>query len=349
MVLKIYTLLSRKYRSLLTFALLGGLFITFTSLTLAQGDVLNDPPKEYGLVQGWYQGNQALYYEFGTNTAATADGLSVIPAPIYVLVTGFDAEGNAQVVPDQRNIVDVIPGDADYSDLWQITFVTVPEDYEANSITAVDEVLSGGYELTVPGLLVNCPIVPAGSTLTEGGAPLVQGWYKGQEVNYFDFGLNIEATAPIYAFITGFDADGNPQFVEGQNNVIDVIPDDDGYSAFWSVNLVQVAADYQANSITSVAEILAGGYDITPAGILVNCPVLRTVEVEQTAEVAATEDVEPATDVELAADAEPAELPATGGDKSGFLLWIILIASGATLLGFGLFLRTKSVGNTELS
>ena len=96
---------------------------------------------------------------------------------------------------------------------------------------------------------------------------------RGQEISYFDFGPNIEATAPIYAFITGFDGDGNPQFVEGQNNVIGVIPGDTGYSAFWYVNLVQVPDDYAANSITSVADVLASGYDIVQPGLLVNCPV----------------------------------------------------------------------------
>lgn len=292
--------------------------MVLTSLALAQGNVLNDPPKDYSLVQGWYKGRQTFYYDFGANSMATTDGQSVVPAPIYVLVTGFDADGNPQGVPDQHNIVDVIPGDPGYSDLWQVTFVTVPEDYQANSITSADDILNGGYDLTVSDIFVNCPVVPAGSTLAEGGASLVQGWYKGQEINYFDFGPNTQATAPIYAFVTGFDADGNPQFVEGQHNVIDVIPGDEGYSAFWFINLVQVPADYEANSITSVDEVLALGYDITQPGLLVNCPVLRTAE------------------------AGPPELPTTGGVKSGFSLWGILIATGAILVSLGLFLRTRS-------
>jgi hypothetical protein len=305
---------------ILVLSLMSILFAGLTSLALAQGNVLTDPPKNYELVQGWYQGRQTFYYDFGTNSPASPDGLNVTPAPIYVLVTGFDADGNPQAVAGQNNIVDVIPGDDGYSDLWQVTFVTVPADYQANTITSVDEVLNGGYELTVPGVLVNCPIVPAGSTLAEGG-DLVQGWYKGQEVFYFDFGPNPDLSAPIYALITGFNENNEPIFVEGQNNIVDVIPGDDGYSAFWNVNLVTVPADYVANSITSASEILAAGYDITPAGLLVNCPVVRTA------------------DATAAAGDTPAQLPATGGVRSDLPLWLALITAGLILTGFGWRLR----------
>ncbi len=316
-------------RLLFTFTLLVILLTAFTALAFAQGNVLTDPPQNYELTQGWYQGRETFYYDFGANTSATEDGQQVVPAPIYVLVTGFDAEGNPQVVEGQHNIVDVIPGDPGYSDLWQVTFVTVPEDYEANSITSAQQILDAGYEMTVPGVLVNCPLVPADSTLSEGGAPLVQGWYQGQEVYYFDFGQNTEATAPIYAFITGFDDSGAPVFVEGQHNVIDVIPGDAGYSAFWYVNLVMVPEGYEANTITSVEAVLASGYETVQPGLLVNCPVLRT------AEAPAAEE----TTMEApAAQETPTELPSTGGSSSVSLAWMALIAGGVLLAGAGLVL-----------
>jgi LPXTG-motif cell wall-anchored protein len=303
--------------------LLALLFIGFSALAFAQGNVLTDPPKNYELVQGWYQGRQTFYYEFGMNTSLTSDGQSVQPAPIYVLVTGFDADGNPQPVEGQHNIVDVIPGDEGYSDLWQVMFVTVPADYQANTITAAADVLSGGYEITEAGVFVNCPIVPAGSTLAEGG-DLVQGWYKGQEVYYFDFGPNTDKPAPIYAFVTGFDSDDNPQFVEGQNNVIDVIPGDEGYSAFWNVNLVVVPADYQANTITSADEVLAAGYDIMPTALLVNCPVVRTAEAMAGGE-----------------SETPAQLPTTGGVNTNWMLWLALIGVGSVLTGLGAIIYAR--------
>jgi hypothetical protein len=268
---------------------------------LAQGQT-------YELTQGWYEGRQTFYYDFGANTQATEDGEQVITAPIYVPITGFDEAGNPQTVEGQHNIVGVVSGDPGYSDLWEVVFVTVPADYEANTFTSVADVLNSGYETTVPGVLVNCPIVPEGSTLAEGGAPLVQGWYEGEAIYYFDFGPNTRDTAPIYAFITGFDDEGNPQFVEGQANVIGVIPGDPGYSAFWYVNLVTVPADYEANSITSVGEVMASGYEITEPGLLVNCPVLRTEE-----------------------GSMPEMLPVTGG--SGGLIWLLVAGIATVILG----------------
>jgi len=262
----------------------------------------------YELTQGWYEGRQTFYYDFGANTQATEDGEQVITAPIYVPITGFDDEGNPQMVEGQYNIVGVVPGDPGYSDLWEVIFVTVPADYEANTFTSVEDILNSGYETTVPGVLVNCPIVPEGSTLAEGGAPLVQGWYEGEAIYYFDFGPHPRETAPIYAFITGFDDEGNPQFVEGQANVIGVIPGDPGYSDFWYVNLVTVPADYEANSITSVEEVMASGYEITQPGLLVNCPVLRTEEASM-----------------------PEALPVTGG--SGGLIWLLVAGIAIVILG----------------
>ena len=339
--------------------LLAMLLFSFTAAAGAQGNVLSDPPQNYELVQGWYQGSQTFYYEFGANSPLAADGLGVQPAPIYVLVTGFDADGNPQVVDGQHNIVDVIPGDAGYSDLWQVTFVTVPADYTANSITSADELAQMGYPQTAVEMYVNCPIVPAGSTLAEGG-DLVQGWYKGQSVFYFEFGLNPPVTAPIYVLVTGFDADGNPQVVDGQANIIDVIPGNDGYSAFWKVNFVTVPADYTANTITAAADLLAMGYDITTTDVVVNCPVIRTDdammagdEAMMAGEEAMMDDskdeammageeamIDDSKDDAVMADA-PAALPATGGEKSSLPLEIVWGLSGLLLFGAGLVLRRK--------
>lgn len=73
-------------------------------------DFFSQEPKIYHLVKGWYGGQEAVYYDFGANTHASADGLEVITAPIYVLVTGFDESGTPQVVEGQHNIIDVVPG-----------------------------------------------------------------------------------------------------------------------------------------------------------------------------------------------------------------------------------------------
>lgn len=352
---------SKFVRRPLSAILLLMLLFSFSGLALAQGNVLSDPPKNYELVQGWYQGRQTFYYDFGANTPLATDGQGVQAAPIYVLVTGFDADGNPQAVEGQHNIVDVVPGDTGYSDLWQVTFVTVPADYTANSITSAAELMAMGYKQTTTDTYVNCPIVPAGSTLAEGG-DLVQGWYKGQAVFYFDFGLNPPAVAPIYVLVTGFDANGNPQVVGGQANIIDVIPGDDGYSAFWNVNFVTVPADYTANSITSATELMAMGYAVTTTDVVVNCPVVRTDEAmmddshddammaqDETMMDDSHDDAMMAGDEAMMDDSHndammaeaPNTMPATGAEKSSMPLQTLLGIGGLLLVGGGLALRFK--------
>ena len=232
-------------------------------------------PVAFSLVSGWYQDGGVEYYDFGMNTPLTNG--QPLTAPIYVFIHGMNADGTPDFVEGQHNIVDVVPGDEGYSDLWEVILVTVPDGYEPDSIRSMDELMAAGYDMMAAGILVNCPIVPEGSTF-EGDEQLTQGWYKGEDVYYPDFGMNPATAIPIWAFITGMDADGNPQFVEGQRNVIDSVPGDVGYSAFWRVNLVVVPAGYEANSIRSAHDVMNSGYEIIETDLMVNCPVTEVEE-----------------------------------------------------------------------
>jgi hypothetical protein len=222
-----------------------------------------EPAQTFGLTDGWYDHRPVTYYNFNNPVPSPDGGATVIPAPIYVL---FYDDGTP--VPGQNNIIDVVPGDDGYSDLWQVHQVTVPDDYSANSVRSYAQIVAAGYSVTPLEMYVNCPVVPEGSSLSGGEPGLTAGWYRGQSVFYFDFGLNPTASAPIYVF---FYDDGMP--VAGQNNVIDTIPGLPNYSAFWQVHMVTVPDDYVANSATSLMDIMAAGYTITPTDILVNCPV----------------------------------------------------------------------------
>jgi hypothetical protein len=167
----------------------------------------------------------------------------------------------------------VKPGDQGYSDLWQVNLVTVPASYKANDLKSASAVMAANYGITETNMFVNCPVVAKGTTL-EGDEPLVQGWINDAEVFYPDFGANPPVAIPIWAFASGMNPDGTPKFVEGQNNIIDSLPADPGYSAFWRVNLVMVPATYQANSIKSAAAVRAADHTITQTDIVVNCPVV---------------------------------------------------------------------------
>ena len=227
--------------------------------------------KDFKLVHGWHRGDDVTYYDFGMNS--TVNPPAVVPAPIWAFIHGMDADGNPMFVEGQHNIVDVAPGDDGYSDLWLVNLVVVPEDYEPDSITSAADLQAMSYETMQPGIMVNCPIVPAGSTL-ESGVELTQGWYKGARVYYPDFGMNPAVAIPIWVFATGMDANGDPVFVDGQHNIIDAIPGDEGYSDFWHVRLVMVDESYEANSITSAQAVADGGFEVVQTPLVVNCPVV---------------------------------------------------------------------------
>ena len=124
-------------------------------------------------------GEVVKYYNFDVKPAMTA--------PIYAL---FEAGASAPVA-GQLNIIDVIPGDAGYNDFWQVMKVTVPAGYVANTVASLAEIQAAGYPIASTDMIVNCPVVPAGSTASlrlDGGATgLSQGWYRGQVVDYFNF------------------------------------------------------------------------------------------------------------------------------------------------------------------
>ena len=117
-------------------------------------------------------GNTVDYYNF--------DVQSTVPAPIYVPMN------NGKTIEGQLNIIEQIPGDAGYNDFWVVNAVEVPADFVANSITSLADIQAKGYAVKPTTNLVNCPVVPEGSTATKrlgsGGKGLVRGWYKGKIV-----------------------------------------------------------------------------------------------------------------------------------------------------------------------
>jgi len=215
------------------------------------------------------------YYDFDVQPTA--------PAPIYAFF-----HENGDPVEGQLNVVGTVPGDEGYNDFWQVNKVTVPDEYEPNTVTSVGALMEAEYDIETTNTVKNCPIVPDGSTAStrhgDGNAGLVEGWYDGEVVSYFTF-ETLEASggsvplSPIYvSFNTnpGMDGGGPPSgFMteEGNDqthNVVATLPGDSGYSPLWMVNIYD-NADFDAVSDLSSAgdaEILASG------AANVNCPVV---------------------------------------------------------------------------
>jgi len=222
-------------------------------------------------------GNSISYYNF--------DVQSTTPAPIYVL---FREDGSK--VEGQMNLIDVIPGDSGYNDFWQVTKVTVPDSYEANSATSVQELLDAGFETNTTMKLVNCPVVPEGSTASkragDGDTGLVDGWYDGMVVSYFAFeeaSLTASSgsvpTSPIYVTFNknpGMDGGGPPsgfmtEMGSAQNhNVVATTPSDGGYSPLWAVNVYDNADFDSVMDLSSAMDATILDSD----GPNVNCPLV---------------------------------------------------------------------------
>jgi hypothetical protein len=223
-------------------------------------------------------GERVTYYNFDVQPTA--------PAPIYAL---FRA-GDETPVAGQLNVVDVVPGDEGYNDFWQVHRVTVPADYVANTVTSLHGIREAGYDVSPTETLVNCPVVPEGSTATmrlgDGATGLVQGWYRNQVVSYFQFTEAPLVTtgggvplSPIYVTFNvnpGTDGGGPPSGFRTEaasdrtHNVVATLPGDDGYSPLWSVNVYDNADFDRVSDLASAldAELLAGGV------ATVNCPIV---------------------------------------------------------------------------
>lgn len=203
------------------------------------------------------------------------------PAPIYVL---FREDEDAPVM-GQKNVVSVIPGDPGYNDLWQPVRVDVPADYVANTITSIAEIVDQGLTQTPMPALVNCPVVPEGSTArirTAGDYPeLTQGWYGGRIIQYFHFGErpslapvgDAVPTSTIYVAYQG-NQPGAPFVTDAggaTHNVVAALPGDPAYAPLWAVHAYDAAA---FASVTDLASAMAAAPIATPAA-LINAPIAR--------------------------------------------------------------------------
>ena len=209
------------------------------------------------------------------------------PAPIYVLFR----EGEDHPVEGQMNIIDVIPGDEGYNDFWEVQKVTVPMDYMANSVTSFAQLMEAEYPMEETTTIVNCPVVPEGSTaklrMGDESPELTKGWYKGMMVYYFNFlekslmtnESDMVPTSPIYVTFNinpDMEGGGPPSgFVTEPetgraHNVTATLPMDDTYSPLWWVNVYDNADFDMVHDLASAqaATILATGV------ASVNCPVV---------------------------------------------------------------------------
>jgi hypothetical protein len=217
-------------------------------------------PAKQPVVSGFYQGRTITYYDFGPIKLKPGNKL----APLWAVTNG--ASG-------QHNIVNTVPGQAEYSPLWQInmvTFKTGTTPHLLKSKADVDAAVKAG-EVTVTSTetVVNCPVLGFGQKK-------IAGYSNGHLIHYLDLGpVKVapgNAVAPLFTVT-------NPVGAQ-QHNIAEenIAPGQTKYPALWGIIKVTFNAGVKPHLLTAYAQITkaqsAGQVTITKTTLVVNCPVV---------------------------------------------------------------------------
>ena len=141
-----------------------------------------------------------------------------------------------------------------------------PQDPDAAEIVTVDRFSPPAATLMVRDALSILP--DAGEPIdfdqltTKGLGPL------GEHAEYYNLDIQGRIPNPMYVFER---MDGAA--VDGQLNVIDKVPGDDGYTDFWDLYRVRVPYDYEANTVTDAAHVENVAIELDRIGLIMNGPV----------------------------------------------------------------------------
>jgi hypothetical protein len=226
---------------------------------------------EIGLTGGWFRDRHVLYYDFGSVPIGASAGRVLWP------IHGFDARGNPVAIRGQRPIFSTIPGLADYSGVYRLSYVVTADHVQPNTLrdtAAVAELVRRGRALVrETDVTYNLPIVPRGTRLARDTSQGMTGWYEGREVQFFDFGSASLTPAPMWRFVRGADASGQPAILAEQNSVVDSIPTSGMYPDLWEIHPVTADSAYVPNAIKNASALRAGGFAIGTPYAVRNLPI----------------------------------------------------------------------------
>jgi hypothetical protein len=147
----------------------------------------------------------------------------------------YDDLGNF-ILP-QLPVVDRIPGDPSYSDIWDIWKVTIPRgapiDNRIRDVETIEKLLKNpdsGYSSVRTGSLLNAPIVPDGSHAgmkaddKEGQAALRYAWYRGKRAPYLYFEEHLVSDGPAPVSRMELKSSVDPAKVGKDHAVASVLP-----------------------------------------------------------------------------------------------------------------------------
>jgi hypothetical protein len=249
-------------KKVLSFAVLAAtvcsIAATTTAATAAPANEAATIAKK-AVTPGFYRGKAVGYFDFGPIKLKPGNKL----APIWTVTNA--AAG-------QHNIIDTVPGQSDYSPLWQVNMVTFKSGvnpYLLMSKADVDAAVSKG-DATVEqtSTVVNCPVLGFGQKR-------VAGFSAGKVIHYYDLGpVKVAAgnvVTPLYAPTNG---------VAGQHNITleTVAPGQTDYPPLWGITMVTWRAGAHKRLLTSAVQvkkaIRAGELTSQKTSLVVNCPVI---------------------------------------------------------------------------
>jgi hypothetical protein len=215
--------------------------------------------KKKAITPGFFKGKAIGYFDYGPIKLKPGNKL----APLWAVTNG--AAG-------QHNIVDTVPGQPDYSPLWQVNMVTFKSGVTPYLLKGKDDVdaavTKGDVTVQKTDTVVNCPVLGFGQKR-------VAGFSAGKVIHYYDLGpVKVapgNAVTPLYAPTNG---------VAGQHNITfeTVLPGQTDYPPLWGIITVTWKAGVHKTLLTSAAQIkkaqAAGKLTVKKTSLVVNCPVV---------------------------------------------------------------------------
>ena len=215
--------------------------------------------KKQPVTLGFYEGKTVRYFDFGPIKLKPGNKL----APIWTFTNG--ATG-------QRNIIDTVPGEKDYTPLWQVSKVSWAAGKTPRVLRSADEVkkaaAAGEVTIAKTATVVNCPVLGFGQKR-------VAGYSAGHVIHYYDLGpVKVapgNAVVPLYVVTNG---------VSGQSNVAGdtIAPGQTAYPPLWSIIKVTWEAGATPRLLKSYAAIqhasASGQVTLKKTSLVVNCPIV---------------------------------------------------------------------------
>ena len=157
----------------------------------------------------WYRNKIVHYYKFRMYTPSTypntiEDATSMVPIQQVMMMTttgDFDGVRGKPIIQFHHD------DGEQYSDFQRVVFVSVDDDYMADTYKSVGDVMASGATLNETEIILNLPVVPTNSTLQDpakkgtNAAPIdaVEVFYRGVEVSTYVFEVTTQEAADFFA------------------------------------------------------------------------------------------------------------------------------------------------------